>query len=140
MTYIQAISVGFPAVQCHANGDGSVYADLIWDAGAPIPDQTTLDTWIAANPEIAAGVVITKFQFRQLFTLAERVGIDNVQSNPNIPANYKAILLTMAKDMELSAEVQLTNPNTIAGVQMLEQLGLIGVGRAAQVLANRVPV
>jgi tRNA(Ser,Leu) C12 N-acetylase TAN1 len=46
----------------------------------------------------------------------------------------------MAKDMELSAEVQLTNPNTIAGVQMLEQLGLIGVGRAAQVLANRVPV
>ena len=141
MTYIQAIGIGFPAVQCHALGDGSVYEELVWDAGANIPDQATLDTWIAANPDITPGdgVVLTKYQFRQLFTLNERIAIDNAGSNTAIPSNYRAMLLTMAKDMELSAEVQLSKPDTIAGVGFLEQLGLIGTGRAAQVLSNTPP-
>lgn len=141
LTYIQAIAIGFPAVQCHAPGDGSVYEELVWDAGASIPDQATLDTWIAANPDTTTsdGVVLTKYQFRQLFTLNERIAIDNAPSNAAIPANYRAMLLTIAKDMELSAEVHLSKPNTMAGVGFLEQLGLIEAGRAAQVLSNTPP-
>lgn len=49
-TYIQAIGWGFPAVQCHAVGDGSVYENLVYDSGDPIPSKATLDAWIAANP------------------------------------------------------------------------------------------
>lgn len=140
-TYMEAISIGFPGVQCHAVGDGSVYEDIVWDAGAPLPTKETLDAWIIANPHaIAIGTVLTKFQFRKLFTLNERVAVDNAQSNPNIPANYKAILLTMAKDMEVSAEVQLELPDVQQGVQLLEQLGLLGAGRAAQILSNTAPV
>jgi hypothetical protein len=141
MTYIQAIGIGFPAVQCHALGDGSVYEEIVWDAGAPVPDQATLDAWIAANPDIStdSGVVLTKYAFRQLFTLPERIAIDNAPSNTAIPANYRAMLLTMSKDMELSAEVHLSKPDTIAGVGFLEQLGLIAAGRAAQVLSNVAP-
>jgi hypothetical protein len=140
ITYIQAISVGFPAVQCHAVGDGSVYEDIVWDAGQPLPSKETLDSWIASNPQTGSvGVVLTKYQFRKLFTLNERVAVDNAQSNTAIPAQYRAILLTMTKDMELSAEVQLDNPDTQAGVMLLEQIGLIGPGRATQIISNTPP-
>ncbi len=138
MTYIDAISIGFPAVQCHTVGDGAIYTNIVWDAGNPLPDQATLDAWIAANPGLTT-LAITKYEFRKLFTLTERVGIDNVQSNANIAANYKAILLTMAKDMELSASVELNNSDVASGVQLLEQLGLIATGRAARILSNLPP-
>ena len=46
MTYMDAIAYGFPNVSCHATGDNSVYANLIWDAGDPMPSQADLDTWI----------------------------------------------------------------------------------------------
>lgn len=137
-TYVEAIGIGFPGVQCHAPGDGNVYEEIVWDAGLPLPSKTTLDEWILSNPKVNQ-IVLTKYQFRKLFTLNERVAIDNAQSNTNIPANYRAILLTMAKDMEVSAEVQLDNPDVIAGVQLLEQVGLIGSGRASQILSNTPP-
>jgi hypothetical protein len=140
ITYMQAISIGFPGVQCHAIGDGSVYEDIIWDTGLVLPSKETLDAWILSNPNAAVeGIILTKYQFRKLFTLNERVAVDNAQSNPNIPAQYKAILLTMAKDMELSAEVQLGNSDVQQGVLMLEQLGLLAAGRANQILSNISP-
>lgn len=139
MTYIEAIGKGFPAVQCHAIGDGSTYESLVWDAGEPIPDQSTLDQWIAANPTIPVGVALTRYEFRKLFTFAERVAIDSSPTNTAIPANYRAMLTTLLKDLELSGEVQLYNPDVQAGVGMLEQLGLIGTGRALQILSNTPP-
>jgi hypothetical protein len=139
LTYMDAIGIGYPGVQCHAVGDGSIYSNIVWDAGSPLPTQNELDNWIMANPNIGINNTITKYEFRKLFTLNERVAVDNVQSNTNIPANYKAILLTMAKDMELSASVDLSNPDVISGVQLLEQLGLIGAGRSARILSNLPP-
>jgi hypothetical protein len=141
LTYIQAISIGFPAVQCHALGDGSMYSNIVWDAGSPLPSQSELDNWIAANPTAGSTAFsITKYEFRKLFTLAERVAVDNVQANTAIPAQYRAMLLTMAKDLELSAVVELHNPDVAAGVGLLESLGLIGVGRAARILSNLPPL
>lgn len=139
-TYIQAIGVGFPTVQCQAIGDGSVYENITWLGGAPLPSKETLDEWIAANPQTDQGIVLTKYQFRKLFTLSERVAIDNAPTDPNIPAQYRAMLLTITKDLDLSSEVFLTtNPDVAAGVGLLEQLGLIGPGRGAQILANQLP-
>jgi len=135
---MQAISLGFPNVQCHAEGDGSVYSSIVWDGGAPLPSQSALDAWIAANPE-NVGIAVPKYEFRKLFTLNERVAIDNVQSNPAVPAQYKAILFTINKDLEVSANVQLYNPDVVNGVNLLEQLGLIAPGRAVQILTNTPP-
>jgi len=46
-TYIQAIAVGFPEIQCFAHGDGTVYASIqSADPGIPLPSQAELDTWI----------------------------------------------------------------------------------------------
>lgn len=139
ITYIEAIGKGFPSVQCHAIGDGSTYESLVWDAGSPIPDKTTLDQWIAANPVVPVGIALTRYEFRKLFTFNERVAIDSSPTNTAIPANYRAMLTTLLKDLELSGEVQLYNPDVQAGVGMLEQLGLIGVGRAAKILSNTPP-
>ena len=138
-TYIEAIGAGFPGVFAHALGDGSIYENIVWDGGIPLPSKTTLDEWIAANPK-SAGIVLTKYQFRKLFTLNERVAVDNAQLNTAIPAQYRAMLATLLRDVELSEEVQLTdNPDVAQGVNFLEQIGLIGPGRAAQILANQLP-
>ena len=139
MTYIEAIGKGFPGVQCHAIGDGSTYESLVWDAGQPIPDKSTLDQWIAANPETLVGVALTRYEFRKLFTFAERVAIDSSPTNTAIPANYRAMILTLLKDLELSGEVQLWNPDVQQGIGLIEQIGLIDAGRAAQILSNIPP-
>lgn len=138
MNYIEAIGDGFPGVFCHTSGDPNVYEDIVWDSGLPLPDKTTLDQYIASN-QTATNIAITKYQFRKLFTLTERVAVDNAPTNPEIPANYRAMLFTLLKDLEVSGEVEMFNPDVHAGVNLLEQLGLIGVGRAAQILANIPP-
>ena len=139
LTYIQAITLGFPLVHCHVEGDGSVYEDIVWDSGEALPTQATLDSWIASNPGAIGEISLTRYEFRKLFTLTERVAIDNFQSNPNIPDNYKAILFTLLKDLELSGAVELFNPDVQSGVGLLEQLGLLASGRAAQILSNTPP-
>lgn len=135
LTYIQALSTGFPGVQFSATGD--TYEDITYVGGSPMPTKQALDDWIAANP--TGYIEITKYEFRKLFTLAERIAIDAAPTNTNIPANYRAMLVTMNKDMELSSVVILTNPDVAAGVNFLEQLGLIAPGRAAEVLLNTPP-
>lgn len=52
VTYIKAISVGFPTVQCSSVGDGSTYSNLVWEAGDPLPTKAVLDSYIAANGDL----------------------------------------------------------------------------------------
>lgn len=44
--YIFAIGVGFPGVNCHCEGEGEVYENIVWDSGDPLPSRATLDAWI----------------------------------------------------------------------------------------------
>jgi hypothetical protein len=134
-TYVDALTVGFPQVQfiVITGGSPTVYEDIEWTGGDAIPSQDDLNIWIKNNS-------LTQYQFRQLFTMAERVAIDNAQANPNIPADYKANLVTVMKDLELSTIVQLNNPSLAAGLAFLAQLGLINSYRPAQILANQPPV
>lgn len=138
-TYMEAISIGWPAVQCHMVGTSGLYTDIVWDAGEALPSQSVLDQWIAANPKASPALEITKYQFRKLFTLAERIAVDNAPTNSALPAQARATLVTINKDMELSGIVQLDNPDVAAGVNFLEQIGLIAAGRAAQILSNTPP-
>jgi len=46
---MEAIGEGFPAIQCSALGDGSVYEDIVWQAGDPMPTKEELDIWIATH-------------------------------------------------------------------------------------------
>ena len=140
ISYLDALRQGFPTTMAVALGDPFVYDNLDWTGGDAIPSQDDLDAWIAANPGWNPTLELTKYQFRQLFTLEERVAVDNYASNNAIPANYKAILFTMVKDLDLSEVVHLDNPQVAAGVNMLAQLGLITAPRATAILSNTKPV
>ena len=138
ITYIEAIGLGFPDVCCHTAGSNNLYSELVWDSGADIPAQQTLDEWIAANSNTQNAV--TKYAFRKLFSLTERVAIDNFENSTSLTDGQKALLKTVLKDLELSGEVQLFNPDVTAGVTLVEQMGLIAAGRAAEILSNTPPV
>lgn len=140
-TYVQALTIGYPGVVFSATGDGSIYTNITWISGTAMPTQAELDTWIAANPNaVALSQEITKYEFRKLFTFAERLAIDSAPTSTTISAANIATLNTMNKDMELSGSVVLSNPDTIAGVNFLASLGLIASTRVSQILSNTPPV
>ena len=78
--------------------------------------------------------VFTKFQFRSRFTLQELVGIDNAGANPTLTPEQKEILNTIGKNFEVAADVDLTHPQTIQGVEYLASVGLLTQERATQIL------
>lgn len=94
----------------------------------------------ASSAEAANGVIpLTKYQFRQRFTFPERVAIDQFNGgvylvSDALTAEQKAGITTMLEDYKAASEVRLTDPATIAAVQMYEGLGLISIGRSAEVL------
>ena len=83
-------------------------------------------------------IPLTKFQFRQRFTYAERVAVDafnaGFEAHAVLTAEQKAAIRTNLADFNASGAVFLTNPSTVAGVQLYESLGLIAPGRAAGIL------
>lgn len=94
----------------------------------------------ASSIEAESGnLPLTKYQFRQRFTFAERVVIDQFNSGAYLTseiltAEQKAGMTTMLEDYRAASEVRLSDPATIAAVQMYEGLGLIAPGRAVEVL------
>jgi len=136
-TYIQAIGMGFPAVDCHALGDGSVYDTIVWDGGAAMPSQATLDAWIAANP-VASENRITVLALRNRFTQTEKITIDMASiDNPAGTTQQRqlaASLRVMMSDLNVATFVDLSRADTISGIQALETYGIIGTGRANTIL------
>lgn len=139
VTYRDIIKLKYPEKQPIAYLDNT-YAGIVWNELDPTPNptQAELDGWIDALSDSPANV-LTKYQFRKLFTFNERLAIDNIQSSTTISAQNKGILSTIIKDLELSGEVSLDNPDVINGVGFLEQVGLLAAGRAAQILSNTPP-
>jgi hypothetical protein len=85
---------------------------------------------------------ITKLAFRQRFTQSERVAIEIAQlDDPTAPMAQRAqaaALRSSQADLMVASYVDLDRADTIAGVQMLESAGLIGVGRADTILTTAV--
>ena len=83
-------------------------------------------------------IPLTKFQFRQRFTYAERVAVDafnaGFEAHAVLTAEQKAAIRTNLADFNASGAVFLTNPSTVTGVQLYESLGVIAPGRAAGIL------
>ena len=76
--------------------------------------------------------VLTKFQFMSRLTIAERLAI--------YAAEAGSPMIRMWLEMfKICEEIDTTNPDTITGIQMLEQSGLIAEGRAAEILGTNAP-
>ena len=71
---------------------------------------------------------MTKLEYLRRFTGNERVAIRAAAKQSPILEDYLALL-------ELSLDVSLDDPDTIQAVGMLEAVGLIASGRAAEILA-----
>jgi hypothetical protein len=72
-------------------------------------------------------LAITKLKFIKKFTAAEYAAIKSA-ATANATLDYYWQMLMLAE------EVRLDDPDTISGVQMLEQVGLLATGRAAEIL------
>ena len=76
--------------------------------------------------------VLNKVDFARLFTQAERIAIDEAAKINPVVRDYDRML-------NLAPNVNLDDPDIQAGVPLLEAAGLIGPGRAAQILAGEAP-
>jgi len=77
------------------------------------------------------GTKITRLAMRNRFTFAEKVDIENAKATD-------AEVKVFADDMVAANYIDLSDQNTIDGVNMLEQKGLIDAGRASEILTGEV--
>lgn len=81
---------------------------------------------------------ITRLAFRNRFTQAEKVAIEIAAlDNPAAMMEQRVMSATLRasqQDVAAAQYIDLDRPDTRAGVQMLEQAGLIASGRAAVIL------
>jgi hypothetical protein len=105
----------------------------------PIPEGWTIVA-ITANPEALTPVapvarLVSKLAFRRRFTLLERVTLDAAPTNTAFNESDRAMLRTLEKDLELAQDIDLDDPDVIAGLAFLEALGLLADGRAEEIRA-----
>ena len=89
-----------------------------------IEEISVIDGAVVDTP----GVIRTKLEHLRRFTQDERVAIRNAAKAIPVLEDYMALL-------ELAEEINITDPDTIAAVQMLETSGLLAVGRASEILS-----
>ena len=82
----------------------------------------------------------TSFNLRPQSRLISKLDYLNRFTENELVAIYTAAKTTVAVEIwlekfRLAAEISLDDPKTIAGVNFLEQSGLISTGRAAEILA-----
>ena len=128
--------------------DGVVTSVTLWDGesewtppegstavecGDDVATGWTYDGTDFTAPETpAVSVILNKVDFLRLFTQSERIAIRAAAAVNAQVADYQDILAN-------SAVVLLDDPGVMAGVPLLEAAGLIGTGRAAQILAGEAP-
>lgn len=118
--------------------DGNIIvadADFI---AANYPDAVLMTEPEQVEPEATAVTEISRHAFRSRFTSAEKAMIEIAMlDDPTAPIEQPqqaAVLRAFDKDLSAAEVVDLEYPQTVDGVNMLEQVGLIGPGRAAEIL------
>lgn len=72
---------------------------------------------------------MTKLEYLRRFTQEERISIRTAAASNAVLADYMAML-------ELATDIDLSDSDTVSALAMLEQVGLIGAGRAAEILST----
>lgn len=123
--------------------DGVRYVDPL-DAviGSIYDPETGGFTPPAPLPEPPQLRHITKLAFRNRFTMGEKIAIDLASiDNPAALASVRqqqAMIRVLLEDTRTSAYIDLDREDTRAGVQQLEAAGLLGTGRALEILDNPI--
>jgi hypothetical protein len=91
----------------------------------PVPSPD--DPPVEPGPVYGGRRALTHLEFLRLFTMEERIAMRRASKLSEVLEDYLDLL-------KLAQEINLDDPDTIAGVQMMEAGELIGEGRAAEVL------
>lgn len=103
-----------------------------WVVLAERPPVPTPQPTPEPTPPPPAPVILNKVDFLRLFMQQERIDIRAASTVNPVIADYQYML-------DAATTVNLSDPDILTGVPLLEQAGLIGPGRAAQILANEPP-
>ncbi|WP_157201393.1 hypothetical protein [Massilia sp. Root418] len=125
----KAVAAGAQLVDADLPGDFSP-ARYMWNGTDVVPMPTA--------PQEAPPRRITKLAFRNRFTVAEKVAIDLASiDDPSSGAAARqqaaAVRVSLA-DAAAAAYIDLARDDTRAGVLMLEAAGILGAGRALEIL------
>jgi hypothetical protein len=71
--------------------------------------------------------IISKLEFLRLFSAEERITLRTVAKSNPVVEDYMQLL-------ELAEEINLDDPDTVSGVQIMEAATLLGAGRSAEIL------
>jgi len=102
-----------------------------WDAPPALPyvwSPSALD-WVVPPPPR-----LSRLSFRWRYTLAEQVAIETATSS-HVDATVRGTLRVLAASLAEAADVDVTDPRTVMGVQYHAALGLIAPARVAEILA-----
>ena len=128
-----AVENGFEG---RTGGETVLYQDSVIGAGCTIAEYTPPPP-IAPVPE-KENRWITKGAFRNRFTSNEKIAIEFASlDNPNDPIQKRqmaAVLRVADADVMASTYIDLDRPDTAAGVQKMEDFGIIAAGRADEIL------
>jgi len=97
------------------------YANIIWDAEAK---QYTY--CVEQKPQVT-NPILTKFQFISRLTMTERLAIYTAEATD-------PMIRMWLDTFRICDDIDLTNPDTETGVQMLEAAGFIAPGRVNEIL------
>lgn len=134
--------IGKHALAVAACPNFSAYPAIVVTDGESVRVKSPVATWAECldfadnppvDPEVTRARIVSQFEFYNLFTSVERKGI---RAAAKVNADVEDTLdgLDRAKDVDLDL------PLTVSGIQGMEDAGLLGLGRAARILANLPPV
>lgn len=99
---------------------------VVIDANPPAPPWALPDPAPEVQP-VTPTRILSKLAYLRLFTQAERIAI-------RAAAGASPELYDYLDMLKLADEIDLLDHDTVSAVMMLEQVGLIAPGRAAEVL------
>lgn len=116
-----------------------VHGEIIPEGGAVV-GQTTDPNYLESIAE--PRLLISRFAFLQRFTAAELLGIELAKvhdpAGSTASQQLAATLRVSQNKLDVSNFVDLGHAETIDGLTQLETVGLIGSGRANQILSAEI--
>lgn len=126
--------------------ENTIVVDELKEATEAFPDAIVIEAtvggpgWIYSNgrlvepaPKVEDTTKITRFAFRGRFTQAEKITLELASRETS-----GAMLKVYLDDIAAATYIDLAMQETRNGVNALENLGLIGKGRAAEILDTPV--
>jgi hypothetical protein len=112
------------------------YLQTLQDMYPELNFSEQLESQPAPTSTPVIGKVMSRLEFRRLFTALERISIDNAPESLLLPLEARAAMRTMLSDLSVAEQVHLDDPDIISGVTFIASLGLIAQTRVAEILGT----